>query len=152
MSENEVGLMKLEIIILLYVAVLATGAVVAHVFPSQSAELVNLLLPTKGDLRSQAFVYRMTLFILASGFFVILFLVICFIGLKGMTADQMRRIHWLYFAVAVVALPFGWTGFQDIALCQVCWTANDYFYLLVTVFYFGTLHLWVQAIVLKFFR
>jgi hypothetical protein len=143
--------LKLKNLILLYVAVLAIGAVVAHVFPAESAELVRLIHPHKGDLHSQPFIYRMILLILASGLFAILFPLICLFGLKGMTSDQMRRVHWLYFAMAVIALPFGRAGFQDIALCQVCWTANDYFYFLFTVFYFWALHLWVQAIFLKAF-
>lgn len=146
-------IMKIEKIAIIYIVMLGIVTFLNVQFPSQMALVVDFFFPTTFYLTSQDFIrYRMALFIAASGTFLVLLPIIFFLGILGMTSEQIKRVHWRHIVILVLALPITFIGYPFLSLCPTCWTANDIFYFLLTVFFFVGLQMSFHAIFLKIIR
>lgn len=137
-------------LLLTYMAVLGLAGLLNKYLPVETAKFANFMLPAQLEMVDQSFVrYRMVLFICASIALISLAPLIAYAGLRGTKVESIRRLHWIYCVLAVLMLPIGWISFPFLSLCLTCWSANDYFYFFLTMFFFMALQLVLHGIFLR---
>ena len=137
-------------ILITYALTLGLVAVLNGIYPVEVASIIQRVTSSRVDLSTSDYArYRIALFLSATALLVVLFPFVWRLSAKFAGQNLGPTPTWGKTFVVAILVPIAWIGYPFIGLCTTCWTSNDIFYYLLTVFFFFALQMLIEVIVLK---